>query len=60
MNLYGVQFHPEVDLAPNGKLMLHKHLLGIVVLASNYTLRDRGSRCMQYIRNTVGDKRFCY
>jgi GMP synthase-like glutamine amidotransferase len=23
MNLYGVQFHPKVDLTPNGKLMLH-------------------------------------
>jgi len=57
MNLYGVQFHPEVDLTPNGKLMLHNFLLGIAGLTGNYTLHDRESQCMQYIRDTVGDKK---
>ncbi|KAH0949637.1 hypothetical protein HN011_007408 [Eciton burchellii] len=54
MNFYGMQLHPELDLTPKGKLMLHNILLGI---AGNYTLRDRESQCMQYIRNTVSDKK---
>lgn len=57
MNLYGVQFHPEVDLTPNGKSMLHNFLFGIAGLTGNYTLRDREAQCIQYIRNTVGDKK---
>lgn len=57
MNLYGVQFHPEVDLTPNGKTMLQNFLFGIAGLTGNYTLRDRETQCIQYIRNTVGDKK---
>jgi GMP synthase (glutamine-hydrolysing) len=57
MDLHGVQLHPEVDLNPKGKLMLHNSLLGIAALAGNYTRRDRESQCMQYIRNTVSDKK---
>lgn len=57
MNLYGVQFHPEVDLTPNGKSMLHNFLFGIAGLTGNYTIRDREAQCIQYIRNTVGDKK---
>ncbi|KAG5343168.1 GUAA synthase, partial [Acromyrmex heyeri] len=57
MNLYGVQFHPEVDLTPNGKSMLHNFLFGIAGLTGNYTIRDREAQCIEYIRNTVGDKK---
>ncbi|KAK2583306.1 hypothetical protein KPH14_009308 [Odynerus spinipes] len=57
MNLYGVQFHPEVDLTPNGKIMLHNFLYGIAGLTGNYTLHDRETQCIQYIRQTVGNKK---
>ncbi|KAH0944578.1 hypothetical protein HN011_003601 [Eciton burchellii] len=57
MNLYGAQLHPEVNLTPKGKLMLHNILLGIAGLTSNYTLCGRESQRMQYIRNTVSDKK---
>ncbi|XP_003704219.1 GMP synthase burgundy [Megachile rotundata] len=57
MNLYGVQFHPEVDLTPNGKLMLNNFLFGIAGLTGNYTLRGREAQCIQYIRDTVGNKK---
>jgi len=57
MVLYGVHLQPEVELSPRDK-MLHNLLLGIAGHAGNYTLRDRKSQCMQYIRNTVSDKKF--
>ena len=57
MNLYGVQFHPEVDLTPNGNAMLHNFLFGIAGLTGNYTLRGREAECIQYIRETVGNNK---
>lgn len=57
MNLYGVQFHPEVDLTPNGKQMLHNFLFGVAGLTGNYTMHDREASCIQYIRETVGNSK---
>lgn len=57
MNLYGVQFHPEVDLTPNGKTMLQNFLFDIAGLTGNYTLHSRESQCIQYIRETIGNKK---
>ena len=57
MNLYGLQFHPEVDLTPNGKTMLHNFLFGVAGLTGNFTLRDREAQCIQYIRETVGNNK---
>lgn len=54
LNLYGVQFHPEVDLTTNGQTMLHNFLFNIAALTGSYTLRDRESMCIDYIRETVG------
>lgn len=41
LNLYGVQFHPEVDLITNGKVMLYNFLFGFAGLTGNYILQDR-------------------
>lgn len=57
MNLYGVQFHPEVDLTPNGKTMLHSFLFLVAGLSGNYTLHGREAQCIQYIKETVGTKK---
>ena len=57
LNLYGVQFHPEVDLTPNGKTMLHNFLFGVAGLTGNYTLQGREHQCIQYIRDTVGSNK---
>lgn len=57
MNLYGVQFHPEVDLSTNGKTMLHNFLFGVAGLTGNFTLRGREAECIQYIRETVGSNK---
>ncbi|XP_013140888.1 PREDICTED: GMP synthase [glutamine-hydrolyzing] [Papilio polytes] len=55
MRLYGVQFHPEVDLTPKGKQMLSNFLFDIAGLTRTFTLRSRREACVQYIRETVGD-----
>ncbi|XP_043465501.1 GMP synthase [glutamine-hydrolyzing] [Leptopilina heterotoma] len=57
MNLYGVQFHPEVDLTTNGKVMLHNFLFDVAGLTGNFTLRGRETECIQYIRETVGNNK---
>ena len=57
LNLYGVQFHPEVDLTPKGQTMLHNFLFGVAGLTGNFTLRDREAQCIQYIRDTVGNSK---
>ena len=55
MKLYGVQFHPEVNLSTNGKLMLKNFLYNIANLKGTFTMRSRESECIDYIRKTVGD-----
>lgn len=55
MRLYGVQFHPEVDLTPKGKQMLSNFLFDIAGLSRTFTLRSRRESCIQYIKETVGD-----
>ncbi|CAG9564900.1 unnamed protein product [Danaus chrysippus] len=57
MRLYGVQFHPEVDLTPKGKQMLSNFLFDIAGLSRTFTLRSRREACVQYIRETVGDNK---
>ncbi|XP_064612030.1 GMP synthase [glutamine-hydrolyzing]-like isoform X2 [Liolophura sinensis] len=55
MQLYGVQFHPEVDLTENGKAMLQNFLFNIVGLKGMYTISSREQACIEYIRKTVGE-----
>ncbi|XP_046969605.1 GMP synthase [glutamine-hydrolyzing] isoform X1 [Vanessa cardui] len=57
MRLYGVQFHPEVDLTPKGKQMLSNFLFDIAGMSRTFTLRSRREACVQYIRDTVGDNK---
>ena len=52
--LYGVQFHPEVDLTENGKVMMKNFLMDICGFHGNYTMQGREQACIDYIRNTVG------
>ncbi|KAK4008276.1 GMP synthase [glutamine-hydrolyzing] [Daphnia magna] len=52
--LYGVQFHPEVDLTENGRKMLHNFLFDICGLQGGFTLEKREQQCIDYIRRTVG------
>ncbi|KOB64556.1 putative GMP synthase, partial [Operophtera brumata] len=60
MRLYGVQFHPEVDLTPKGKQMLSNFLFDIAGLSRSFTLRSRREACIQYIKDTVGDQKVLF
>uniref|UniRef100_A0A0A9X3L7 GMP synthase (glutamine-hydrolyzing) n=2 Tax=Lygus hesperus TaxID=30085 RepID=A0A0A9X3L7_LYGHE len=54
LQLYGLQFHPEVDLTTHGKEMLHSFLFEISGLASNFTLKSREASCIKYVQEAVG------
>lgn len=53
--LYGVQFHPEVDLTVNGQRMLENFLRGVVGYKDTYALEDRIESSVRMIREQVGD-----
>nr|KAG5698957.1 hypothetical protein BaRGS_024878 [Batillaria attramentaria] len=55
--LYGVQFHPEVDLTENGKTMMRNFLFDVCGFHGSYTMSSREQACIQYIKDTVGENR---
>ena len=54
--IYGVQFHPEVDLTENGQKMIVNFLRKIAGIKGNYTMHNREHLCIREIQETVGDK----
>lgn len=54
--IYGVQFHPEVDLTPDGKQMFKNFLYDVCGLKANFTLKNRMSTAIEYIRSKVDKK----
>lgn len=54
--LYGVQFHPEVDLTVNGRIILGNFLYGIACFTGSYTIEDRQRKAIDYIKENVGNK----
>ncbi|XP_071480780.1 GMP synthase [glutamine-hydrolyzing]-like [Diadema antillarum] len=55
--LYGVQFHPEVDLSENGQRMLQNFLFEIAGCSGNYTMVSREDACIREIKKTVGSNK---
>jgi GMP synthase (glutamine-hydrolysing) len=53
--IYGVQFHPEVDLTPHGKQILANFLFEICGLQGNFKLDDRIDTAIAKIREQVGN-----
>jgi len=51
--LYGLQFHPEVDLTINGKKIFENFLFKVSGMQGNYTLYDREQISIDYIKNAV-------
>ncbi|KAK7093627.1 hypothetical protein V1264_007340 [Littorina saxatilis] len=55
--LYGVQFHPEVDLTDNGNAMLKNFLMDVCSFQGNYTMEGREQACIDYIKKAVGNEK---
>ncbi|KAI6183691.1 hypothetical protein M3Y97_00516300 [Aphelenchoides bicaudatus] len=55
--IYGLQFHPEVDLTENGHVIFENFLRKITGLHATYTILNREHYCIDYIRELVGDKK---
>ncbi|KAK2157925.1 hypothetical protein LSH36_181g02015 [Paralvinella palmiformis] len=54
LKLYGLQFHPEVDLTENGKAIMKNFLFDVAKCKGHYTMKSREQACIDYIRKTVG------
>ncbi len=54
--IYGVQFHPEVDLTENGRRILENFITQVAGLERNYLLGDRIDAAVESIRAQVGDR----
>ncbi len=57
LKIYGVQFHPEVDLTVNGKLMMGNFLYKICGFQGNYLLEDRIQTAIEKIKEKVKDEK---
>lgn len=55
--IYGVQFHPEVDLTEQGPALLRNFLLDVAKIDPSYTLDTRIEEATQKIRSMVKDSK---
>jgi GMP synthase (glutamine-hydrolysing) len=55
--IYGVQFHPEVDLTLQGKKILSNFLFEISRLTPTFTMNSRRDECVRYIQEKVGSNK---
>lgn len=56
-NLYGVQFHPEVEHTPFGQKMLQNFLYNVCKLEKTWTMASFAEDKIKEIKNLVGDKK---
>lgn len=56
-NLYGVQFHPEVEHTPFGKNMLRNFVLDICNLEPSWSMASFAEEKIAEIKKIVGDKK---
>jgi len=53
--MYGVQFHPEVDLSPDGGEMIKNFLMGVCGLSGSFSMLSRQQSAIDYIQSHVAD-----
>lgn len=53
-NIYGLQFHPEVELSLHGDVMLKNFLYGVCQLTGNFKLENRLEGLLEELREQVG------
>jgi GMP synthase (glutamine-hydrolysing) len=56
-NLYGLQFHPEVEHTPKGRLILRNFVFDICGCRRSWTMRSFAEQAVEDIRHTVGEKK---
>jgi len=56
-NLYGVQFHPEVNLTDNGTKIIGNFLYSVCKASGDYNLDDYIEKQVHKIRQEVGDQK---
>lgn len=59
LRLFGLQFHPEVDLTLNGKAIFKNFLFDVVGLTGNYTIQGREIECLRYYFHKFDLKKQC-
>lgn len=55
--IYGVQFHPEVEITVNGTKMLRNFLYNVSYAKGDYTMDDYLQKQIAEVREKVGNKR---
>ena len=55
--LYGVQFHPEVELTENGDDIIRNFLYNVCGAAGDYNIDDYVERQIKYVQDRVGDEK---
>jgi GMP synthase (glutamine-hydrolysing) len=56
-HFYGLQFHPEVEHTPKGKLILKNFLFDVCRCKRSWTMKSFAQDAIEEVRRTVGDKR---
>jgi GMP synthase (glutamine-hydrolysing) len=56
-NLYGLQFHPEVEHTPKGKTMLRNFLFDVCGCQHSWTMKSFAKDSIAQIKETVKDKK---
>ena len=56
-NLYGVQFHPEVNHTPEGTKMLHNFLYNVCGCRGDWKMSAFADKSIKKLREQIGDKK---
>lgn len=55
-NVYGVQFHPEVEITKEGTKLLHNFLYKVCGAAGDYSMEDYLAKQIEAVRKQVGNE----